>query len=159
MLKEGDAAPDFHLKSDDGSDVSLKDFRGRDLLIYFYPKANTPGCTSEAGEFRDLKKSFDLLNVSIAGCSADPVLVLARFKAKYKLNFTLLSDPEFTMIEEYGARRMKSFLGKTFLGIVRSTVWVGPDGRVKKVWGTVRAKGHAAEVLAIITETKKASKK
>jgi peroxiredoxin Q/BCP len=151
MLNEGDAAPDFHLQADDGKEVSLDEFRGRDVIIYFYPKANTPGCTSEAGEFRDLKKDFDKIGVSILGCSADPVLVLARFKAKYKLNFTLLSDPEFKMIEAYGARRMKSFLGKSFLGIVRSTIWVGTDGRVKKVWGTVRAKGHAADVLATVS--------
>jgi peroxiredoxin Q/BCP len=150
MLNEGDLAPDFHLQADDEKTMSLGDFRGRDAIVYFYPKANTPGCTSEAGEFRDLKKDFDKLGVSILGCSADPVLVLARFKAKHKLNFTLLSDPDFQMIEVYGARRMKSFLGKTFLGIVRSTVWIGPDGRIKKVWGTVRAKGHAAEVLATV---------
>jgi peroxiredoxin Q/BCP len=153
MLNEGDVAPDFHLQAGDGKEISLSDFRGRDVIVYFYPKANTPGCTSEAGEFRDLKKSFDKLGVSILGCSADPVLVLARFKAKYKLNFTLLSDPDFTMIEAYGARRMKSFLGKTFLGIVRSTVWIGPAGRIKKVWGTVRAKGHAADVLATVSAT------
>jgi peroxiredoxin Q/BCP len=151
MLNEGDMAPDFRLQADDGNEVSLGDFRGRDVIVYFYPKANTPGCTSEAGEFRDLKRDFDKLGVFIMGCSADPVVVLARFKAKYKLNFALLSDPDFTMIEAYGARRMKSFLGKTFLGIVRSTVWIGPNGRIKKVWGTVRAKGHAGDVLATVS--------
>ncbi len=147
MLKEGDPAPAFRLKGDDGHDISLKDLRGKHVALYFYPKASTPGCTIEAIEFRDLKKDFDKLNAVVLGCSADSVEAQAKFKAKQKLNFPLLSDPEFTVIEAYGARRMKSFLGKTFLGIVRSTVLIGPDGKIEKVWETAKSKGHAAEVL------------
>jgi peroxiredoxin Q/BCP len=147
MLKEGDPAPDFRLAADDGSEISLKDLRGKHVALYFYPKASTPGCTTEAIEFRDLKQDFDKLNAVILGCSADSVAALAKFKAKQRLNFPLLSDPNFTVIEAYDARRMKSFLGKSFLGIVRSTVLVGPDGNIEKIWATAKSKGHAAEIL------------
>src|SRR5579872_3444294 len=147
MLKEGDAAPDFQLPADDGHEISLKNLRGKHVALYFYPKASTPGCTTEAIEFRDLKKDFDKLNTVILGCSADSVSLLAKFKAKQKLNFPLLSDPTFTVIEAYNARRMKSFLGKSFLGIVRSTVLVSPDGKIEKIWATAKSKGHAAEIV------------
>ncbi|HWF13051.1 MAG TPA: thioredoxin-dependent thiol peroxidase [Candidatus Acidoferrales bacterium] len=147
MLKESDPAPDFRLPADDGSEIALKDLRGKHVALYFYPKASTPGCTTEAIEFRDLKKDFDKLNAIILGCSADAVAALAKFKAKQRLNFPLLSDPNFTVIEAYDARRMKSFLGKSFLGIVRSTVLVGPDGKIEKIWSTAKSKGHAAEIV------------
>jgi peroxiredoxin Q/BCP len=147
MLKEGDPAPAFRVPADDGREISLKDFRGKHVVLYFYPKASTPGCTTEAIEFRDLKKEFDKLNAVILGCSADSVESQAKFKAKQNLNFPLLSDPEFTVIEAYDARRMKSFLGKSYLGIVRSTVLTGPDGKVEKIWATAKSKGHAAEVI------------
>ncbi|MGH9681125.1 MAG: thioredoxin-dependent thiol peroxidase [Candidatus Acidiferrales bacterium] len=147
MLKEGEVAPAFRLKADDGSEIALKDLRGKHVALYFYPKASTPGCTTEAIEFRDLMHEFDKLNAVILGCSADSVQAQAKFKAKQKLNFPLLSDPNFDVIEAYGARRMKSFLGKTFLGIVRSTVLVGPDGKIEKIWATAKSKGHAAEVV------------
>jgi thioredoxin-dependent peroxiredoxin len=147
MLKEGDPAPEFQLSADDGSKISLKDLRGKHVALYFYPKASTPGCTTEAIEFRDLKREFDKLNAIVLGCSADSVESLAKFKTKQKLNFPLLSNPDFTVIEAYDARRMKSFLGKTFLGIVRSTVLVGPDGKVERIWATAKSKGHAAEIV------------
>jgi thioredoxin-dependent peroxiredoxin len=147
MLKEGDPAPAFRLPADDGSEISLKDLRGKHVALYFYPKASTPGCTTEAIEFSELKNDFDKLNTVILGCSADSVESLAKFKAKQKLNFPLLSDPDFKVIEAYEARRMKSFLGKSYLGIVRSTVLIGPDGKVVKIWSTAKAKGHAAEVV------------
>ena len=147
MLKEGDAAPPFRLKADDGREISLADLRGKHVALYFYPKASTPGCTSEAIEFRDVKPDFDTLNAVILGCSADSVEAQAKFKVKQKLNFPLLSDPDFEVIEPYGARRMKSFLGKSYLGIVRSTVLIGPDGKVEKIWSTAKSKGHAAEVI------------
>jgi peroxiredoxin Q/BCP len=147
MLKQGDPAPLFQLKADDGSEISLAGLRGKHVALYFYPKASTPGCTIEAIEFRELKSKFDKLNAVILGCSADSVEAQAKFKAKQKLNFPLLSDPNFTVIEAYGARRMKSFLGKSFLGIVRSTVLIGPDGKVEKVWESAKSKGHAAEVV------------
>jgi peroxiredoxin Q/BCP len=147
MLNEGDIAPPFRLLTDDGHEISLADLRGKHVALYFYPKASTPGCTTEAIEFREVKDEFDKLNTIVLGCSADTVEALARFKAKQKLNFPLLSDPEFEVIEAYGARRMKSFLGKSYLGIVRSTVLIGPDGRVEKIWSTAKSKGHAAEVV------------
>jgi thioredoxin-dependent peroxiredoxin len=150
MLKEGDPAPAFRLPADDGQDISLKDLRGKHVALYFYPKASTPGCTTEAIEFRELKREFDKLNAVVLGCSADSVAAQAKFKARQKLNFPLLSDPEFTVIEAYGARRMKSFLGKTFLGIVRSSVLIGPDGKVEQIWETAKSKGHAAEVVAAL---------
>jgi len=146
MLKEGDPAPVFRVPADDGTEISLGDLRGKHVLLYFYPKASTPGCTIEAIEFREEKPQFDKLNAIILGCSADSVAAQAKFKAKQKLNFPLLSDPDFQVIEAYGARRMKSFLGKSYLGIVRSSVLIGPDGKIERVWETARAKGHAAEV-------------
>jgi peroxiredoxin Q/BCP len=147
MLKQGDPAPPFRLTADDGQEISLKDLRGKHVALYFYPKASTPGCTIEAIEFRELKRDFDKLNAIVLGCSADSVAAQAKFKAKQKLNFPLLSDPEYAVIEAYDARRMKSFLGKTFLGIVRSTVLIGPDGKVERIWSTAKSKGHAAEVV------------
>jgi len=147
MLKEGDIAPPFRLAADDGHQISLADLRGRHVALYFYPKASTPGCTTEAIEFRELKPEFDKLNAIVLGCSADTVEAQAKFKVKQKLNFPLLSDPNFDVIEPYGARRMKSFLGKTFLGIVRSSVLIGPDGKVERIWPTAKSKGHAAEVV------------
>ena len=147
MMKEGDPAPAFQLAADDGREISLKDLRGKHVALYFYPKASTPGCTTEAIEFRELKNEFDKLNTIILGCSADSVESQAKFKAKQKLNFPLLSDPDFAAIEAYEARRMKSFLGKSYLGIVRSTVLIGPDGNVEKIWSTAKSKGHAAEVV------------
>jgi peroxiredoxin Q/BCP len=147
MLKEGDAAPAFRLKADDGQEISLAELRGKHVALYFYPKASTPGCTTEALEFRDVKQDFDTLNTIILGCSADSVEAQAKFKVKQNLNFPLLSDPDFEVIEPYGARRMKSFLGKSYLGIVRSTVLIGPDGKVERIWPTAKSKGHAAEVI------------
>jgi peroxiredoxin Q/BCP len=147
MLKQGDTAPPFRLAADDGGEISLANLSGKHVALYFYPKANTPGCTTEAIEFREMKTEFDKLNTIVLGCSADSVAAQAKFKVKQKLNFHLLSDPDFVVIEAYGARRMKSFLGKSFLGIVRSTVLIGPDGKVEKIWETAKAKGHAAEVV------------
>ena len=147
MLKEGDTAPPFRLASDDGREISLADLRGKHVALYFYPKASTPGCTTEAVEFRELKPEFDKLNTIVLGCSADSVEAQAKFKVRQNLNFPLLSDPDFKVIEPYGARRMKSFLGKNFLGIVRSSVLIGPDGKVERIWPTAKSKGHAAEVV------------
>jgi thioredoxin-dependent peroxiredoxin len=148
-LKVGVKAPDFTLLDANGTEVSLKDFKGQSVLIYFYPKANTPGCTIEACEFRNLHPKFVKQDVTILGVSADPPKMLAGFIAKQKLNFTLLSDPSHKMIEAYGAWRMKRFMGREFMGIVRSSYLVGPDGKIHQVWERVKAKGHAAEVLAV----------
>jgi len=150
VLKEGDKAPGFRVAADDGRTVSLADYSGQNVILYFYPKADTSGCTSEAMQFRDALKDFKAANAAIVGCSGDSVAAQAKFKAKYKLNFPLLADTKFDVIEAYGARRMKSFFGKTALGIVRSTFWIGSDGKIRKTWPKVTVKGHAADVLAAI---------
>jgi thioredoxin-dependent peroxiredoxin len=150
MLKAGDKAPNFRSTADDGSTVSLADYKGRNLVLYFYPKADTTGCTSEAIQFRDALKEYEEANAAIVGVSGDSVAAQAKFKAKYDLNFPLLADTKFDVIEAYGARRMKSFFGKTALGIVRSSFWIGPDGKIRRIWPKVTVKGHAAEVLAAI---------
>jgi peroxiredoxin Q/BCP len=151
MLKVGGTAPAFRLKNDAGNEVSLSDYLGKRVVLFFYPKANTPGWTTEASEFRDAKRQFEKLGVVILGMSGDSVKAQATFKAKQKLNFDLLSDSDLKTIEAYGSRRMKKFLGKSFLGIVRSTFLIGPDGKLEHIWDNVQAKGHAAEVLAEVS--------
>jgi peroxiredoxin Q/BCP len=148
MLEIGDQAPDFTLKSDEGKDVSLKDFAGKRVLLYFYPKASTPGCTIEACEFRDLRPKFEKADTVVLGVSADPEKALANFKVKQKLNFPLLGDPTHKMLEAYGVWRMKKFMGRSFKGIVRSTFLIGSDGKIEQIWNEVKAKGHAAEALS-----------
>lgn len=152
MPKPGDKAPSFRVTADDGRPVSLADYAGRNLILYFYPKASTPGCTNEAVEFRDSLGKFEALDTSIVGCSADSVAAQAKFKAKYKLNFPLLADTEKDVIKAYETWRLKAFMGKRFLGVARSTFWIGPDGKIRKVWEKVTAKGHAAEVLAAVKQ-------
>lgn len=151
--REGQPAPHFSVLADDGSTVALNDFQGRNLLLYFYPKANTSGCTHEAVEFRDRMMDFQALKTSIVGVSGDTVDEQTKFKQRYSLNFPLLADTEFAVIEAYDARRMKSFFGKSFLGIVRTTFWIGPDGNIRKIWPRVNVKGHADEALAAIRDS------
>jgi len=153
VLKEGEVAPGFNVTADDGSKVSLADYRGQNVVLYFYPKANTSGCTHESVEFRDALKDFEALNTAIVGCSGDSVEDQTKFKTRYKLNFPLLADTEFEVVDAYKARRMKSFFGKSFLGIVRTTFLIGSDGKIRKIWPKVTVKGHAAEVLEAIRET------
>jgi peroxiredoxin Q/BCP len=153
MFKEGDTAPKFNVTADDGTKVSLADYKGQNLILYFYPKANTSGCTHESVEFRDALKDLRSLNAAVVGCSGDSVEDQTKFKTRYKLNFPLLADTAFEVVDAYEARRMKSFFGKTFLGIVRTTFWIGPDGTIRKIWPKVTPQGHAAEVLAAIRES------
>jgi thioredoxin-dependent peroxiredoxin len=148
MFKIGDKAPNFTLKSDEGKDVSLKDFAGKRVLLYFYPKASTPGCTIEACEFRDLTPKFEKADTVVLGVSADPEKALKNFKTKQKLNFPLLGDPTHKMLEAYGVWRMKKFMGRSFKGIVRSTFLIGRDGKIEQIWDEVKAKGHASEALS-----------
>jgi thioredoxin-dependent peroxiredoxin len=152
VLEQGDTAPDFRATADDGKTVALADYRGKNLVLYFYPKADTTGCTHQAVEFTAAMEQFRRANTAIVGCSGDSIEAQAQFKAKYDLNFPLLADTEFKVIGPYGAQRMKSFFGKSFLGIVRSTFWIGPDGKIRKIWPKVTPKGHAAEVLAAIKQ-------
>jgi peroxiredoxin Q/BCP len=152
MLKTGAKAPDFRLKTDEGQEVSLKDFHGRRVLLFLFPKANTSGWTIEASEFRDAKKEFDKLGVAILGLSADSVEAQASFKAKLNLNFPLLSDPGHQSIREFGAWQEKQFMGKASMGIVRSSFLIGKDGKIEEVWPLVKAKGHPAEILKVISK-------
>jgi peroxiredoxin Q/BCP len=154
MLKVGDKAPDFTLTADDGKSVSLSDFKGKQVVLYFYPKASTPGCTIEACDFRDLRPKFAKQDIVILGVSADPVKALVNFKAKQKLNFPLLSDPDHKMIESYGQWRMKKFMGRTFEGIVRTTFLIDKTGHIAQIWDSVRVKNHAAETLSAATTSK-----
>jgi peroxiredoxin Q/BCP len=150
LLKEGEQAPGFSVTADDGKKVSLADYGGKNLILYFYPKADTTGCTHEAVEFTKAMDQFEQANAAVVGCSGDSVEAQAKFKTKYGLNFPLLADTEFEVIGPYDARRMKSFFGKSFLGIVRMTFWIGPDGNIRKIWPKVTPRGHAAEVLAAL---------
>ncbi|HXX20215.1 MAG TPA: peroxiredoxin [Candidatus Acidoferrum sp.] len=152
MLKAGEKAPAFRATSDDGSTVSLADYKGKNLVLYFYPKANTSGCTHEAVEFSTALDEFKSANTAVVGCSGDSIESQTKFKTRYGINFPLLADTNFEVIEAYDARRMKTFFGKSFLGIVRMTFWISPDGKIRKVWEKVTPKGHAAEVLAAIRE-------
>jgi peroxiredoxin Q/BCP len=152
-LVEGAPAPNFNVVADDGRMVSLEDFRGRHLILYFYPKANTTGCTHEAIGFRDRMMDFQALKTSIVGVSGDSIEDQTKFKQRYSLNFPLLADTEYQVIEAYDARRMKSFFGKSFLGIVRMTFWIGPDGVIRKIWPRVVVNGHADEALTAIRES------
>jgi len=147
MLNVGDKAPDFSLPSDSGGQVSLKDLLGRTLVLYFYPRADTPGCTSEANQFRDAKKELERLGARVVGISGDSVEALAKFRDKYKLNFPLLGDTEHLTLEGYGVWQEKNMYGKKVKGIVRTTYIVSADGKVKKVFPRVKVDGHIQEVL------------
>jgi peroxiredoxin Q/BCP len=146
-LVEGAKAPAFTLPQDGGGTVSLSDFKGRKLVIYFYPRADTPGCTKESIEFSKLRSQFTKAGTDILGVSADPVKAQDAFKKKHKLTVGLLSDERHEMLEAYGAWGKKSMYGKTFMGIIRSTLLVGPDGRIARIWPKVKVDGHAQQVL------------
>ena len=150
MLKEGDAAPDIRLRTDSGEEFRLSSLKGKRVILYFYPKADTPGCTTEACEFRNDIKAFVNKGVAVVGISPDKPEAQARFKQKYQLPFTLLADQEKTVAEAYGVWREKNMYGRKVMGIVRSTFVIGPDGKIEKIYGSVKAKGHAAQVLEAI---------
>ncbi|MFL9825441.1 thioredoxin-dependent thiol peroxidase [Rhodoplanes sp. SY1] len=147
-LREGDPAPDFRLPRDGGGEVSLSDFAGRKLVLYFYPKADTPGCTREAQAFSAAKAAFAKAKTDILGVSADPVKKQDAFVKKHALTIPLASDETHAMLEAYGVWGEKSMYGKTFMGITRTTVLIGPDGRIARLWPSVKVDGHADEVLA-----------
>ena len=146
----GDKAPNFKLPGDHGGTVSLADFKGRKLVLYFYPRADTPGCTKEAIDFSKLRATFTKAGADVVGVSADPVKAQEAFKKKHKLSVGLLSDETHAMLEAYAAWGKKSMYGKTFMGITRMTYLIGPDGRIAQVWPKVKVDGHAAEVLAAV---------
>jgi len=143
MVKKGDVAPRFTLDSDEGERVSLSDFAGRRVVLYFYPRDNTPGCTMQACDLRDEMPSFEAADAVILGVSPDSVQSHRKFKAKYGLSFTLLADTEHEVAEAYGVWRQKSMFGRKYWGIVRSTFLIGTDGRLEEVWRKVSPRGHA----------------
>ena len=154
-IQEGKAAPAFTLTDQDGQKVSLGDFAGKDVVLYFYPKDDTPGCTKEACGFRDAEKTLGKAGVVVLGVSADSAESHRKFIGKYRLNFPLLSDPDRKMMEKYGAYGEKMMYGKKTMGVIRSTVWIGPDGKVKKHWARVPdAAEHPAKVLETLRGAK-----
>jgi thioredoxin-dependent peroxiredoxin len=148
VLAEGSSAPAFRLPRDGGETVSLADFAGRKLVLFFYPRANTPGCTKEAIDFTRLARAFAESQTMVLGVSADPLTAQESFRDKHELGIPLVSDEQHGMLEAYGAWGEKSMYGKTFLGILRTTVLIGADGRIVKIWRHVKVDGHADEVLA-----------
>ncbi len=151
-IETGKTAPAFTLTDQRGRRVSLGDFRGRDVIVYFYPKDDTPGCTKEACGFRDAWDELRALGAVVLGISPDSQVSHERFAREYQLPFTLLSDPDRRVMSTYGAYGEKTMYGKKTMGVIRSTVWIGPDGKVKKHWPRVaKAADHPAKVLEALT--------
>ena len=150
MVQEGAKAPEFTLTDDQGQEVSLSDFAGKKVVIYFYPKDDTPGCTKEACSFRDNHSAILAKGAVVLGVSADDAKSHEKFKTKFELPFPLLSDPEKKMIQAYGAWGEKQMYGKSYEGILRSTVIVDEQGNVAKVFPKVKPEGHAEEVLGYL---------
>jgi thioredoxin-dependent peroxiredoxin len=148
MLTEGTKAPPFHLPRDGGGMISLSDFSGKKLVLFFYPRADTPGCTREAIDFTRLKGDFAKAGTEVLGISGDSLKAQERFREKHKLEIPLISDEKHQMLEAYGAWGEKSMYGRTFLGILRTTVLIGADGHIARIWRHVKVDGHADAVLA-----------
>lgn len=146
-LTEGQKAPAFRLPRDGGGVVTLADYGGRKLVLFFYPRADTPGCTREAIDFTRLADDFAKAATSVLGISGDPLKAQEKFRDKHKLGIPLISDEQHEMLEAYGAWGEKSMYGKTFLGILRTTVLIGSDGKIARIWRNVRVDGHADQVL------------
>lgn len=152
-IEEGKKAPAFTLVDQDGKKHSLKDYAGKNVILYFYPRDDTPGCTKEACGFRDLAKQLARHDTVVLGCSPDSEAKHQGFIKKYKLNFPLLSDPDKKVMTKYGAFGEKMMYGKPTQGVIRSTVWIGPDGKVKKHWARVaKAEAHPAKVLEALEQ-------
>ena len=148
MLKEGDQAPEIQVQTDTGENFRLSDLKGKRVVLYFYPKADTPGCTTESCEFRDGIEDFAGKGVTVIGISPDNPGAQSKFKKKYDLPFTLLADEEKTAAQAYGVWKEKNMYGKKVMGIERTTFVIGPDGKIEKIYGKVKAEGHAAAVLS-----------
>ena len=147
MISEGQPAPDLELESDTGDRVKLADFRGKTVVLYFYPKDDTPGCTTEACEFRDTYDRFREQGVEVIGVSPDPADSHREFKSKHELPFPLLADPEHKLAEAYGVWGERSSMGRKYMGINRSTFVIDPEGKVAKVMVGIKPAGHAAQIL------------
>lgn len=146
-MKEGDQAPDIRVRTDSGEEFRLSSLKGKRVVLYFYPRADTPGCTVEACEFRDEIKAFAKKGAAVVGVSPDKPGAQAKFKEKYDLPFTLLADEEKAAAQAYGVWKEKNMYGKKVMGIARTTFVIGPDGKIEKIYEAVKAKGHAAQVL------------
>ncbi len=151
-IEPGSKAPDFSLSADDGQKVKLSALKGTPVVLYFYPKDDTPGCTREACAFRDRKKELVKLGAKVLGVSPDDVASHVKFRDKFELNFPLLADADHKVADKYGAWREKNMYGKKSLGIQRSTYLIDADGRVAKVWKKVNVDGHDEEVIAALKE-------
>ena len=152
MIEEGKRAPAFTLQSAEGAPVRLADYAGKTLIVYFYPRDNTPGCTREAQAFNAALPKLSKLGAAVVGVSKDSTASHCNFRDKYALKFPLLSDPDGEVIEKYGAWGEKNMYGRKSMGIVRTTVIVGPDGKVKRVFPRVKVDGHVERVLAALAE-------
>jgi peroxiredoxin Q/BCP len=150
VVEEGTPAPDFELPSDSGDRVRLFDLRGNPVVLYFYPKDDTPGCTKQACGIRDAYGEFERAGAVVFGVSPDDEASHVRFREKYELPFTLLADTDHTVAEQYGAWGEKTNRGRTYMGIIRSTVVIGPDGTVMKAMPNVKPETHADDVLAVL---------
>ena len=146
MPKKGDAAPEFCLPNSEAREVCLKDFRGKWVVLYFYPKDNTSGCTKEALEFTELRSKFEGMHAAIIGISPDSVESHRKFREKHALTITLLSDPDHKVLEAYGVWQLKRMYGREYHGVVRSTFLIDTDGKIAEVWTKVKVKGHAEAV-------------
>lgn len=149
-LKEGAKAPEITLETDTGEKFRLSSLKGKNVVLYFYPKSDTPGCTTEACEFRDALADFAGKDTVIVGVSPDPVAKQAKFKSKYGLPFILLADVEHKAAEAYGVWKEKSMYGRTYMGVERTTFLIGPDGKIRKIFEKVKPAGHAGQVLAAL---------
>jgi len=147
-LAEGDPAPDFELPTDGGGRAHLKDLKGKPVVLYFYPKDDTSGCTAEAIAFNGLRAKFAAAGATVIGVSPDSAASHDKFKVKHDLKFALAADPGRSAIEAYGVWKEKSMYGRKYFGVERSTFLIGPDGRIAKIWRKVKIPGHADEVLA-----------
>jgi peroxiredoxin Q/BCP len=150
VVSEGEPAPDFTLETDSGEQVSLADFRGKPVVLYFYPKDDTPGCTTQACGIRDAYGEFEQAGAVVLGVSPDTAASHVKFKEKYGLPFTLLADPEHEVAERYGVWGEKNYMGRSYMGVNRSTFLIGPDGTLAKIWHGVKPATHAADVLAAL---------
>ena len=150
QLKIGAKAPDFKLPTDGGETLKLSSLKGQHIVLYFYPKDDTSGCTKEAMEFNALRKDFERAGAVIIGLSPDSVKSHDKFKSKYELGFTLASDETKETLEAYGVWVEKSMYGRKYMGVERTTVLVGPDGKIKQIWSKVKVDGHAKDVLAAV---------
>jgi len=154
MIKEGRNAPAFKLPSSSGDTLALQDLAGKYVILYFYPRDNTPGCTTEANDFNKALRKISARDAVVVGVSKDSIESHCKFADEYKLKFPLLSDPDGKTLEKYGAWGEKNMYGKKSMGIIRSTVLIGPDGKIIKHWPKVKVQGHVDDVIAALDEAR-----